>query len=382
MDAKKMGIMAGCGAALFLVGLLIGYFAFNDNALVDKLKQDLKDQKTAADQQIAKLQEEKAASAKAGEEELKKLKEAAGTKQKEDAERIEKLTKDLDNTQFALGEEKTRSEEQIASLKKELASVSRNVASGPQIPKLVNNLTKAWPSWLSLALAATDLANEVEASTYRPPVKESLDEKVAALGKAAEEYAPTSAAVYEHVQSRRGELRTAGFDCAALEKLFDPRNRQLAERLQKEVIVFQDGVTSEIVEVDATKDFQDTRTKVAKSDFIFLEVTGSKKSKWQMSQEWGERGVEGWEDVPGHLKVVPELAGGALIMRIGVSKTYMPGYGDMPAVATDTGRIFLGINDKKLDDNLGSITVRLIKVSAEAVSRFDEFWKTAAAGLK
>jgi DNA/RNA endonuclease YhcR with UshA esterase domain len=69
-------------------------------------------------------------------------------------------------------------------------------------------------------------------------------------------------------------------------------------------------------------------------------------------------------------------------MKIGVSETYLPGYGQMPVVTPEEGRIRIGINDKKLDDNVGLIKFVVVKVSASALAKFADFWKEARKTLR
>jgi hypothetical protein len=375
MDKRKMGIVGGAAAGLFLLGLLVGYASFSSKGKVSDLTQQLEAEKTAHAADIVKAKAGSEQALKDKTAECEKLQADLAAQQKDSAAKQAELKQRTEKAEFEAKDIKGRFDKETERLNKELTDLKKGAVSGPDVPKLVEGLVKAWPAWVSLAMVSNMLADEVMASRYRAPDKKTIEDDVAEILKASKVYEDASAAVYQHVQSRRNELRDAGFDCAALEKTFSAETRKLAANIVSQVQSFNDGVAMEVVEVDSTKGFADTRVQVSKGDLIFLAPEDPKHASWQMSQEWGERGPEGWDNVPGHLKVTQDLRGGAAIMKIGVSEAYLPGYGQMPVVTPEEGRIRVGINDKKLDDNTGAIKFVVVKVSSSALAKFGEFWK-------
>ena len=382
MDKKKMGVIGGTAAGLFLFGLLVGYASFSSKGMLTDLNQQLEVEKTAHAADVAKARAESAQALKDKTAECEKLQADLAALQKDSAAKQAELKQRTEKAEFEVKDIKGRFDKETERLNKELTDLKKGAVSGPDVPKLVEGLVKAWPAWVSVAMISNMLADEVIASRYRAPDKKAIESDVAEVLNAAKAYQDASTVVYQHVKSRGKELREAGFDCAALEKTFSDETRKLAANIVTQVQSFNDGVTTEVVEVDSTKGFADTRVQVSKGDFVFLAPEDPKHASWQMSQEWGEKGPEGWDNVPGHLKVTQDLRGGAAIMKIGVSETYLPGYGQMPVVTPEEGRIRVGINDKKLDDNTGAIKFVVVKVSSSALAKFGDFWKDARKTLR
>lgn len=382
MDGKKLGIIAGAAAGLFLLGLVIGYAAFSGGARIRELEKALKDEQDARARDVAAAKNAGDQAIKDTAAELEKARADLDAFKKDSAAKVAELTTRANRAEFEAKEAKSRLAQEVDRLNKELADAKKGAAAGPEVPKLVNALVKVWPAWSAMALGAKDLASEVQAARFRIPDKAAIDAKAAEVIKASLAYKASSVEVYNHVLSRRNELRDAGFDCAAIEKKFADETRRLTEKLVAEVENFKDGISADVVEVDATKGFSDTRVPVAKGDLVFVTLADPRQSTWQMSQEWGEAGPEGWEQVPGHLKIDPKLRGGSCIVKIGVSDVHLPGYGQMPQVATEAGRLRIGINDKKLDDNLGVIKFNVVKVSTAGIDRFMKFWKDAETLLR
>lgn len=371
MEMKKaIGIIAGVGAGAFVVALIIGYFAFDDSADVRKLKEDLAAAKQAGDDAVKKVRAELDGTIKDLEGKNKQLADDLDKARKEMSSKVADLDSQLNMARTSAETDKQRLQGDIERLTEQVKQLQAQQIKGPQLPTLIDRLNKVWPAYIGFSVRALELKNALALARIAPPDLAAINKYTNDIIEASKVYSEQSKEVLQHVRLVRGELSKVGIEPDTLERKFSPELERTTKQLSEIVKGIAEKVVSREVAVDAAVDFTDVGIKAEPGDLVFFSVTGS----WQMSSELPVGNQDGWPDIPNHLKVEPKLQGGALICKVGVSQNVLPAYGKMPVVVEEEGLLRLGINDKRLDDNIGRLTVTAVRIPGAQLSAFEEFW--------
>lgn len=374
---KKLGILAAVTFAVFIAGLVIGFLVFNDNAEVRRLKgevakvtkerDDIRQSLTGQLQESTKrLEAEKASLA----QQLDGLRTELGGK-------VQSLQRSLEAANDRIKSETQRLEAEKLRLLEQVKELQQTQISGPQLPALISRLNAVWPAYVGFSLRAMQLKNMVTLARLAPPDVNAISQAAQDILTHTGTYAAESAEVLTHVRLVRQELSKAGMKPELLERRFSPKLEGTVRRLAELAGRITERTASRDIAVDAAKGFTDAPVKIEPGDLLFF----FPRKTWQMSPERDPAGASGWEAVPEHLRVEPKLNGGALVFKVGVSNTVLPAYGPMPQKALDAGALRLGINDKKLDDNIGVIEVTVVRVPGNETQEFEAFWEAELAPL-
>jgi hypothetical protein len=116
------------------------------------------------------------------------------------------------------------------------------------------------------------------------------------------------------------------------------------------------GMRERVVDVQSKVRWNDTGVDVRDGQQIYFQASG----EWRMGgrRRLGAAGEAGSPNDAG--RPIPDRPGAALVARIGDGQDVFFVGGEVgPFRARQSGRLFLGINDSYLDDNNGSIQVRI-----------------------
>jgi hypothetical protein len=111
-----------------------------------------------------------------------------------------------------------------------------------------------------------------------------------------------------------------------------------------------------VVEVRGDRPWTDTGLDVRSGGELVIEAEG--EVQWGLLSTNGPDGDESSTQHPRSFPL-PGHPGGALIGRIGRGRPFYVGSGGEPIRLRESGRLYLGINDDKLDDNSGAYEVRI-----------------------
>ena len=372
METKKAtGIIAGVGAGLFLVGLILGYIAFDDSGEVRKLREELDAARKEKERALGELQEAKEKELAALRQEKEQVRADLEETRKRLSGQVAALTAQLEAARKAARAEKRRLEAEVERLTEQVRALQAKEISGPRLPELVDRLNKVWPAYVGFSLRALELKNALALARVAPPDVAAVKDCAREILEYVKTYAAQSRDVLEHVRLARAELRKVGIEPDVLERRFSPQLEKVTRELADLVGRVVEKTVKRTVDVEASVRFTDCGLKAEPGDLLFFSASGS----WQMSSEMDISDATGWDNVPNHLKLAPGLRGGALVCKVGVSEAILPAYGRMPVVCKESGLLRLAMNDKRLDDNVGRLTVTIIRVPGAELAEFEKFWE-------
>ncbi len=125
--------------------------------------------------------------------------------------------------------------------------------------------------------------------------------------------------------------------------------------------VEQDKPLPGSMRIESSRNWTDTGVTVRKGQRVAFEAVGTVYFGADDNMKAGPDGSGAVTDRQRRGLPVPEMGVGGLIGRVDNSEPFPIGTGTSPIVMPATGRLFLGINDSKLDDNTGFFRVRITR---------------------
>ena len=138
----------------------------------------------------------------------------------------------------------------------------------------------------------------------------------------------------------------------------DPNRAGGLGRRAQSAVATSGVATSGEIRVDARKNWTDTGIDVRQGDRLSFQVTG------QIQWGAGPDSASGADGNPVMMRPdfpVPSAPVGAFIGRVGNGPAFGIGTQTQPLPMPATGRLYLGVNDTKVDDNSGYYSVHIVR---------------------